>query len=109
MSRFFPTPDEFGHHVIFGNVSIATYAGERVQFSLVELPARAVVTDHDHPNEQMGLVISGRARFVIGGEEKTLGPGDVFCIPGGVTHRVVALDEPVRVLDVFYPIRDEYR
>ena len=29
--------------------------------------------------------------------------------PGGVRHRVTPLDGPPRILDVFYPIRDEYR
>jgi hypothetical protein len=33
----------------------------------------------------------------------------MFRIPGGVPHSVVALDQPVRVLDIFYPVRDEYR
>jgi quercetin dioxygenase-like cupin family protein len=109
MSRYFPTPDEFGRHTIFGNVRIATCAGEHVQFSLVDIPAGGVVGEHSHANEQMGIVLAGRLVFTIGGETKTLGPGDLFRIPGGVPHSVVALDQPVKALDVFYPIRDEYR
>ena len=35
--------------------------------------------------------------------------GDLFRIPGGVPHSVVAGAAPVKALDVFYPIRDEYR
>ena len=30
-------------------------------------------------------------------------------IPGNVRHRVVALEEPVKALDIFYPIREDYR
>jgi quercetin dioxygenase-like cupin family protein len=55
------------------------------------------------------MVLKGRATFTIGGEAKTLGPGEMFRIPGGVRHRVVALDEPFQALDVFYPIREDYR
>jgi quercetin dioxygenase-like cupin family protein len=109
MSHYFPTPDECGHHTIFGSVRIATCAGEHLQLSLVDIPAGGVVAEHAHPNEQMGIVIAGRMMFTIGGETKTLGPGDLFRIPGGVPHSVVALDQPVKALDVFYPIRDEYR
>jgi hypothetical protein len=29
-------------------------------------------------------------------------------IPGGVVHKVVAVDGPVRALDVFNPVRDDY-
>ena len=64
---------------------------------------------HSHANEQMGLVLEGEMDFTIGGETKRLTPGDLFRIPGGVTHSVVAGDKPVKALDVFYPIRDEYR
>ena len=55
------------------------------------------------------MVVSGRAVFVIGGEEKTLGPGDMYRIPGGVKHKVRALEEPVQALDIFAPVREEYR
>jgi quercetin dioxygenase-like cupin family protein len=109
MSRFFPTSDECGHHKVFGTTQIRTIAGEHLQLSFVNIPADGGVDWHTHPNEQMGLMISGRATFTIGDEEKTLGPGEFFCIPGGVRHRVVPIDGPVQVIDAFYPIRDEYR
>ena len=41
--------------------------------------------------------------------EKTLQAGDLYRIPGGVRHKVVALDEPVQALDLFHPVREEYR
>ena len=109
MSQYFPNSDEFGRHTIFGNVQIRTYAGEHVQFSLVDIPAGGVVGEHSHANEQMGLVLEGEMDFTIGGETRRLRAGDVFRIPGGVPHSVVAGDRTVKVLDVFYPIRDEYR
>ena len=109
MSRFFPTADECGRHVIFGSVHITTYAGDHLQLSFVDIPPGGVVDWHDHPNEQLGIVFSGRATFHIGDEVQTLGPGEFFLIPGGVRHKVVALDEPVKALDAFYPIRPEYR
>jgi quercetin dioxygenase-like cupin family protein len=80
-----------------------------MMMSLVDLEPGSVVEEHAHPHEQVGMVVRGRATFFIGGEQKTLGPGDMYRIPGGVRHRVVALDEPAQALDIFYPIRDEYR
>lgn len=109
MSRYFPTAEECGHHTVFGSTKIRTLAGEHLQLSFVDIPAGGVVDWHSHPNEQMGLVISGKAVFSIGDEEKTLGPGEFFRIPGGVRHRVTAIDGPVQAIDAFYPIRDEYR
>ena len=109
MSQFFPTADQFGRHTIFGNIPITTLAGDHLQLSLVDMPPDGVVEWHSHVNEQMGLVVSGSALFQVGDEEKVLTAGDMYRIPGGVRHRVVAMDGPPRILDVFYPIRDEYR
>jgi quercetin dioxygenase-like cupin family protein len=109
MSQYFPDPAEYGRHTIFGSVQIRTCAGDHVQFSLVDIPPGGVVGAHSHANEQMGLVLEGELDFTIGGETKGLRPGDVFRIPGGVKHSVVAGNKSVKVLDVFYPIRDEYR
>lgn len=109
MSRFFPTPDECGRHVVFGSTPIRTYAGEHLQLSFVDIPADGLVDWHSHPNEQMGVMIAGKAVFQIGDEEKLLEPGDFYFIPGGTLHRVVPVDGPAQALDVFYPIRDSYR
>jgi quercetin dioxygenase-like cupin family protein len=109
MSLYFPGSDEHGCHTIFPGVTIRTAAAERMMLSLVDLAPRSVVEEHAHPHEQVGMVISGRAVFVVGGEEKTLGPGDMYRIPGGVRHKVRALEEPVQALDIFTPVREEYR
>lgn len=108
MSRYFPTPDECARHTIFPGVHIRTCAADKMMVSVVDLEPHSVVEEHAHPHEQVGLLLSGRVRFTIGEEEKVLGPGDVWCIPGGVKHKVVALDEPARAIDIFTPVREEY-
>jgi quercetin dioxygenase-like cupin family protein len=108
MSAYFPTAEELGRHMIFPGVRIRTCAAERMMLSLVDLEAGSVVAEHSHPHEQVGMVLAGRVLFVIGGEQRELGPGDFFRIPGGTPHRVTTLDQPARVLDIFTPIREEY-
>jgi len=109
MSFYFPTEKECGHRMIFGNVAIQTMAGEHLQFSLATVPPRGVVHAHSHPNEQLGLILSGEGLFTIGGEKKHVKPGDLYRIPGGVEHELHALDSEIKALDVFYPVREEYR
>lgn len=109
MSFYFPTATDCSRHAIFPGVTIQTCACEKMMLSYVDLEPRSVVAEHSHPHEQVGIVLEGRAIFVIGGEEKTLGKGDMYRIPGHVKHRVTALDEPVKALDIFTPIRDDYR
>jgi quercetin dioxygenase-like cupin family protein len=109
MSLYFPTEAEFARHTIFPGVTVTTCAAEKMMLSLAELEPHAVVEEHSHPHEQVGMVLEGRAVFSIGGEEKTLGPGAMFRIPGNVKHRVVALEARFKALDIFFPIREDYR
>jgi len=109
VSAYFPTPDECSRHTIFPGVHIRTCAGAKVMMSLVDIEPHAVVAEHSHPHEQVGMVLEGRAIFVVGGEEKTLGAGDVYRIPGGVRHKVIGLEAPARALDIFCPVREDYR
>ena len=109
MSLYFPTRQECAHQTSFPGVTIQTCAAEQMMLSYVELQPHSVVAEHSHPHEQVGMVLEGRAIFFIGGEEKTLSKGDMYRIPGHVKHRVVALEEPVKALDIFHPIREDYR
>ena len=109
MSHFFPIPDELGRHTIFPGVHIRTAAAEKMMLSVVDLEPGAVVEEHAHPHEQVGMLLEGKVLFSIGDERKTLQAGDLWRIPGGVKHKVVVLDQPARAIDIFYPVRDEYR
>jgi uncharacterized RmlC-like cupin family protein len=59
-------------------------------FAVVELDPNTAVELHQHPNEQMGVVLSGSLRFTVGAEERELRPGDTYAIPGGVPHQAVS-------------------
>lgn len=108
MSSYFPEAGDLSRHTIFPGVHIRACACKHMMLSDVDLEPHAVVEEHSHPHEQVGMVLAGRALFIIGGEEKTLQAGDLYRIPGGVPHKVIALDEPVRALDIFTPVREEY-
>ena len=107
MSLFFPTDDEFSRNTIFPGVHITACAAEKMMLSYVDLEPVREVKEHSHPHEQVGMVLEGRATFWIGGEEKLLTKGDMYRIPGGVKHRVVAHDA-TKALDIFCPPRKEY-
>jgi quercetin dioxygenase-like cupin family protein len=105
---YFVPAGQGSRHTIFPGVEICTTAGHEMMVSVVTFEPGSVVPDHSHPHEQMGMMISGRAEFTVGGLTRVLGPGDVWKIPGGVSHRVRALDGPAVALDVFHPIREDY-
>lgn len=82
--------------------------GEKMMLIEVRMNAGAVVPSHTHPHEQTGYCASGRMRLRIEGEERELGPGGCWMIPGGVEHEATALEDSV-FIDIFSPPRDEYR
>jgi quercetin dioxygenase-like cupin family protein len=109
MSQYFVTKSECSEHRIFPGVDIFTMAGETMLFSLVEFEPHAVVEEHQHMHEQMGLLLEGELEFFIGDERRVVQPGDMWRIPGGVRHKAIAGSQPVKALDVFFPIRESYR
>jgi quercetin dioxygenase-like cupin family protein len=105
---FFIADGSGSRHEIFPGIVIRSTSGKAMMLCVVNLEPDSVVLDHSHPHEQMGILISGRLQFTIGGITKVLGPGDKWRIPGGVVHSVRALDQAAVALDVFHPIREDY-
>jgi quercetin dioxygenase-like cupin family protein len=68
----------------------------------------ARLPSHAHPHEQITNVISGELELTVGGDVRVLKPGMVAFIPGGVPHSARAVTA-CEVLDVFHPVRDDYR
>jgi unsaturated pyranuronate lyase len=109
MFRYFVDKKDCVHHRIFPGVDIYTTCGDAMMLSLVEMEPFAVVAEHSHPHEQMGLMLEGEADFTIGGQSLHVTAGQMWRIPGGVVHKVVAGQRPVRALDVFHPPREDYQ
>jgi len=82
--------------------------GERFTLAIVELAPNAVVVEHRHAAEQLGLVIRGHMHFTVDGETRDLGPGGTWRILGDRPHDVVAGPEGAVVIDVFTPIRSDW-
>jgi quercetin dioxygenase-like cupin family protein len=83
--------------------------GDRLMFNLLDLDPGAGVPLHSHPHEQMGLVLEGELVFTAEGRERVLGPGDAFQVTSGVEHSAIAGPDGCRLLDVFSPVREDYR
>jgi quercetin dioxygenase-like cupin family protein len=82
--------------------------GERITLAIVELAPNAVVPEHRHAAEQLGMVIRGQMHFTVDGATRDLGPGGTWRILGDRPHDVVAGPEGAVVIDVFTPIRADW-
>jgi quercetin dioxygenase-like cupin family protein len=94
-------------HVWAGVVGRAVH-GERMTFSVVELAPGAVVPEHSHESEQLGILIVGSLTFRIGEEVRECTPGDTWRILGNVPHSVVTGEDGAVVAEAFSPPRDDW-
>lgn len=90
-----------GYHARFIHTEHTTHAYWQIE------PDRPL-PEHAHPHEQIVNVLEGTFELVVEGTPHLLGPGDCLVVPGGVPHAGVART-PCRILDVFSPVREEYR
>jgi quercetin dioxygenase-like cupin family protein len=68
----------------------------------------AVVPRHAHPHEQVVNMLEGEFEMVVDGTAHRLKAGDVLAIPGHSPHSGRAITR-CRILDVFSPVREDYR
>jgi quercetin dioxygenase-like cupin family protein len=83
--------------------------GEGAMINLVELEPGAVVALHSHPHEQLGVVLRGSMTLRVAGDSHLLEEMDAYTLPGDVEHDAIAGPEGALVLDVFQPVREDYR
>jgi quercetin dioxygenase-like cupin family protein len=81
--------------------------GGRIMMVEVSFAAGGVGAEHEHPHEQATYCLAGRFSFTVGGETRTLLPGDTVFVPGGARHGTVCESEG-RLLDVFTPQREDF-
>jgi unsaturated pyranuronate lyase len=82
--------------------------GEHLTLAVVEIAPGAELPEHQHANEQFGLVIEGSVLFRVGEETRTLEPGGIWRIPSDTPHAAVGGDAGAVVIDVFSPARDDW-
>ena len=64
----------------------------------------ALSPHHNHPEEELIVVISGRLRAMTSDGDVVMGPGDVFVIESYAEHQVEALEDTFMV-EAFGPGR----
>ncbi len=104
------TWEELPKEVVRKGVERCGFRGEDVLMVMNWLTPGMEVNPHSHPFEQIAYIVQGRMKFVVGDDVFEVGPGSVIRIPPNVEHCGEPIgDEVVLNLDVFSPIREDYR
>lgn len=104
----FIEPSKLPKMELFPGALSGLVASENIMLSFLEMEQGSEVPPHSHPHEQAGLLLEGKFRFNIGGEEKLMQAGDAFIVPPNVMHEGVVIEGPAKVLDIFSPVRQDY-
>lgn len=70
---------------------------------LYVLDAGATDPQSPHTEDELYVVMAGRARVIVGDDEATVGPGSVVFVAAGVPHRFVDITERLVLVVVFGP------
>jgi quercetin dioxygenase-like cupin family protein len=90
-----------GYTAVFVHSENMTLAYWQVQEG-AELP------EHSHPHEQVTSVLAGRFELTVAGESRVMDSSGAAVIPSNTPHGGRALT-PCRIVDAFYPVREDYR
>ncbi|MFX1512108.1 MAG: cupin domain-containing protein [Promethearchaeota archaeon] len=81
---------------------------ENMTFAYWSIQAGSVFPEHAHSHEQTVSIFSGTFELQIGEQTKAIVPGEVGMIPSNVKHGGTAITD-CQILDVFYPVREDYK
>ena len=73
-----------------------------------DVKAGARLPEHSHPHEQVSNLLEGEFEMTIDGRTKRLQAESVAVVPSNALHSGRALTN-CRFIDVFHPVREDYR
>jgi quercetin dioxygenase-like cupin family protein len=82
--------------------------GQNIMICRLKFEPFVVTPTHTHPHEQMTLVMQGKAKFIVGDEERVVSAGDILQFPSNLRHGATILDEEVILIDIFTPVREDF-
>ncbi|MEO0571783.1 MAG: cupin domain-containing protein [Bacteroidota bacterium] len=82
--------------------------GDSISWAFWTVEKDAEVPLHQHHHEQIMHVVEGNFAFNLDGKTKVYHPGDVVVIPSNTPHGGKALTV-CKLMDVFSPVREEYK
>jgi quercetin dioxygenase-like cupin family protein len=94
---------------IWDGVLARALHADRVTIGFVDIDPDVLVPEHRHEHEQVGFVLRGSVTMVIGGQSRELRVGETYTIASQVPHSAKAGSAGASVVDVFAPVREEWK
>ena len=102
------TKDAIEGFVPFEGLVMQSVVGGKLMANWVTIEPHKVVPRHQHPHEQLGIMLEGQLELTLGDETRLLNPGDAYTIPPNLPHSARTLEQHCVVLDIFTPVLEDY-
>ena len=103
-----PHLDEIKKKLLTEGINGQYVHGEKSTFGYVTIDKGSALPAHQHPHEQITMMIEGNMEMTIGDDTYNLIPGTIQVIPSNVMHSAIAHTD-CKLIDIFTPVREEYR
>jgi len=100
--------DELVAFTPVAGVEVRVVSGERLMTCWITLAPETELPAHEHPEEQIGIVIEGTVDVTIAGEQRSVGPGEAYLVLGNVRHQARTGAAGCRLVESFSPPRPDY-
>ncbi|QJY45192.1 cupin domain-containing protein [Pseudonocardia broussonetiae] len=86
-------PNQYREHLRASDLSVGTYC----------IPVGGKDGQHPHGEDEVYVVVRGRARLVSSSVDVEIGPGSVVYVPAAEEHQFVDVSEDLSIVVVFGP------
>jgi quercetin dioxygenase-like cupin family protein len=83
--------------------------GEKMTMAFFRLQPGSQIPEHAHAHEQMGTVLKGTIELVVAGEKRVVRSGEAYHISSNAIHSGRCGDAPSEVIEVFSPVREDFK
>jgi mannose-6-phosphate isomerase-like protein (cupin superfamily) len=78
---------------------------ETFELGLYELAAGSEDTQRPHDEDEVYVVVAGRGRFIVDGDDVAVGPGSILFVEKHAVHRFHSIEEDLSIVVAFSPPR----
>jgi quercetin dioxygenase-like cupin family protein len=89
-------------------IRVQPLIGQTLMTCWISMDPGAIVVEHSHPNEQLGVVVDGSVTITVGDETRDMQTGDAYVVPPDLVHSGIAGPQGVTLVETFAPIREGY-
>ena len=90
-------------------ISVRSVYLDNAMLIRMEFEPGSIMPEHNHPHEQITLILEGGMDMTVGGIRKIVLKGDVISVPANVAHSAQVLDEFTVAIDAWSPPREDYK